>query len=88
MDRDQPDPIDHSEICRSPSGARSGLLMDQVRSDLRNMRSTGSMNQIHPDHLDLEKKFPNVFCLKFHKIDLNKVVRTIILIFISIYQLK
>ena len=33
-----------------------GSLMDQVRPDLREMRSTGSMDQIHPDYPDSEKK--------------------------------
>ena len=53
MDRDL---VDDSKSSQLPLGARTGSKVDQVRPDLKNMQSTGSVDQIHPDHLDLEKK--------------------------------
>ena len=50
------DLVDHSKSSQSPLGARTGLEVDQIRTDLRAMRSTGSVDQIHPDHLDPGKK--------------------------------
>ena len=51
-----PDLVDDSKSSQLPLGARTGSEVDQVRSDLRDMQSTGSVDQIYPDHLDPEKK--------------------------------
>ena len=51
-----PNLVNDSKSSQSPLGARTGSEVDQIRPDLRDMRSTGSMDQIHPDHLDPGKK--------------------------------
>ena len=52
-----PDLIDHSGSIRSPLGARGWIDVDQVRPELRDMRSTGSMDLIHSEHPDPRKIF-------------------------------
>ena len=46
------DLVDHSESSRSPLDARGRLDDDKVRPDLRDIRSSGSVDLIHPDHPD------------------------------------
>ena len=55
-----PDLINHSKSSRSFLGSRTQLEIDQVRPDFRDMRSTGSVDQIHPDHLNPKKNISNV----------------------------
>ncbi len=49
------DSVDHLGSGRSPNGDPCGLIMDQVRPGNKNIQSTGSVDQIHPEHLDLPK---------------------------------
>ena len=51
-----PDLVDHSKSRRLPLGAWTRSEVDQVRPDLRDMQSTGLVDQIHPDHFDPRKK--------------------------------
>ena len=48
--------MDHFGSSRSPLDARGRSDVDGVRLDLRDMRFTESVDQIHLDHLDPEEK--------------------------------
>ena len=47
-----PDLVDHSKSSQSLLNVQTGLEVDQVRPDLRDMQSTESIDQIHSNHFD------------------------------------